>query len=306
MFSFRSQRTRTRTRTLTGLVTAATGVLCLATAASAFASGSTGGSAGAPSNAGSAAARSVHKARPWSYQATAGQSRYNVAQAVAQAKQFDVIAGNRFAYRDMAGAMHQANGQLQLLAYVNGAYAQKTEGTAFPDSWYLRNADGGKVRSVGWGNYLMDVANPGWIQSVADRCLFSMHHFGYDGCFIDMMGTASVMSFWTDGAPVDPRTGQHFTPSEWLDMTSALARKVHFLVGGQSPVYLNGLGGGPRYFAKDAPSSQLLNGVDGALAESWLRGAAHALSWHPTEKQWKQNVDMLSDVSARGKAALVT
>jgi hypothetical protein len=266
--------------------------------------------AGVAATSPSATAQDVSKvqspvAEQWSYQATGRPLVYSKAQAVQQAQRFDYIAAHKNSYRSVS-AMRAANPRLKLLTYVNGAYAQKNEANAYPDSWYIRTKGGDKVRSRGYGNYLMDVSNPGWINDVADRCKRVIVQMDHNGCFIDMMGTASIMSSYTTGTPINPRTRSPYTAKTWLSLTSALSQKVHSLVGRSAPVFLNGLGSGPRYYKGDAPSSQLLNGIDGALAESWLHGGEQALSWFPSEADWKQNVNMLRDVSARGKVAMVT
>ncbi|MDX6324714.1 MAG: hypothetical protein QOK15_1068 [Nocardioidaceae bacterium] len=242
-------------------------------------------------------------ALPWSYQATTGGATYTKTEAVAQAKAFNIIAANRNAYQNAVPAMRTANPDLKLLAYVNGAYAQRSEGTKYPDSWYLRAKDGSKVRSRAYGNFLMRVGLSGWIQDTANRCLSVINHQNYDGCFIDMMGTASIRPVYVNSVPINPKTGKTFTDSEWLTLTSALSAKVQSLVGAGHPVYINGLGSGPRYFTGGAPS---LDGIKGALAESWLRGGEQSLSYYPGEHEWKQNIDMVGSMAARGKVALMT
>lgn len=242
----------------------------------------------------------------WSYQATSGSVTYSTTEAVQDARRFDYIVAHEFSYRNSVAAMKAANPSLRLLAYVNGAYAQSSQGSRYPNSWYIRTRGGDKVRSRGYGNYLMDVSNPGWIQDVANRCKSVMTRMHYHGCFIDMMGTASVMSSYTTGTPINPRTRSPYTAAGWLSLTSSLSQKVHSLVGSAAPVLVNGLGSGPRYYKRDAPSSTLLTGIDGALAECWLRAEGQPLSWYPSESDWKQNVNMLTDVASRGKVAMVT
>ena len=246
-----------------------------------------------------------HTAVPWSYQSPAGGERYTRVQAVRQARNVDLIVANKNVYGDSVPAMKAANPDLDLIAYVNGAYAQKTEGTAYPDAWYLRDRSGRKIRSHGYGNFLMDVSNPGWVRSVADRCRAIMSQ-RYDGCFLDMMGGASVMPGYGTGLPVDPRTGELFTKKRWLSLTSALSRTVGRAIGTSTPIYVNGIGSGPAYFNEDAPTRQLLDGIDGSLAEYWLRGAHQPLRAYPSEAQWRQNVDMVTDATARGKTTLIT
>jgi hypothetical protein len=246
-----------------------------------------------------------HTAVPWSYQSPAGGERYTKEQALQQAKDFGLIAANKGVYGANVAAMKAANPNLELVAYVNGAYAQKDQGTAFPDSWYLRDQSGAKIRSHGYGNYLMDVSNAGWVKDVAKRCL-SIMATGYHGCFLDMMGGASVMPGYGTGLPINPRTGQAYTKPEWLGLTAGLSKTVGELIGSTKPIYVNGIGSGPAYFNKNAPASQILAGVDGSLAEYWLRGAEQSLSAYPTETQWKQNVDMITDATAHGKTTLIT
>jgi hypothetical protein len=247
-----------------------------------------------------------HTAVPWAYQSPAGGSKYTQEQAIAQAQRFNLIVANKGVYGTAVPAMKAANPDLDLVAYVNGAYAQKTEGTAFPDSWYLRDVNGNKVRSNGYGNFLMDVSNPGWIKSVYDRCSAIIAAQGYHGCFLDMMGPASVTEGYGTGVPVNPKTGLKYTKAEWLALTTALSAQVHQLVGLEKPFYVNGIGNGQSYFNSAAPSSRLLDGIDGSLAEYWLRGAKDSLSKYPTETGWKQNVDMIADATARGKKTLIT
>jgi hypothetical protein len=247
-----------------------------------------------------------HTAVPWSYQSPAGAVRYTLEESVDQAKRFDLIVANKSVYGDNVPAMKAANPNLDLVAYVNGAYAQKSEGTAFPDAWYLRDATGAKVRSNGYGNFLMDVSNPGWIKSVFNRCNAIIVNQGYEGCFLDMMGAASVSAGYGTGIPVDPATGLEYTKAQWLAMTTALSKQVHQMVGAEKPFYVNGIGNGQNYFNAAAPSSQLLDGIDGSLAEFWLRGAEEPLTKYPAEAGWKQNVDMIADATADGKKTLIT
>ena len=55
-----------------------------------------------------------------------------------------------------AAAMHQANPNLRLFLYVNGMFSQQNQGSTFPAGWYMHAADGTKIQSRGYGNFLMD------------------------------------------------------------------------------------------------------------------------------------------------------
>lgn len=244
-------------------------------------------------------------ARGWAYQSPAGSQKYTEAQAVEHAQRFDLIVPNKNIYAGKVPAMKAANPDLQIIGYTNGAYAQKAEGTKYPDSWYLRDKTGAKIRSKGYGNYLMDVTNAGWIDDVTARCRYMIDVSKYDGALLDMMGPASVTPGYGTGLPVNPATGAVYTKSEWLAATTALAARVREQLAGP-PLYTNGIGAGPAYFNKAAPTSQLFNGCDASLAEYWLRGAKESITRFPSESVWKLNLDMLTDASAKGKRVLIT
>lgn len=242
--------------------------------------------------------------KQWAYQSPAGAVRYSTAEATKQATTFGLIVANRGVYGPNVAAMRRANPDLWLSGYLNGAYAQRTQATAYPDAWYLRDAHGEKVRSKGYGNFLMDVSNPGWINDVANRARAMLGAGGYDDAFLDMMGAASVTSGYGTGVPLDPDTGAVITRTEWLAATTALSAKVRTLIG--RPLLTNGIGSGPAYFHDGSPTSVLFGGCDGSLAEYWLRGAGEPLDRWPSEKQWKQNLDMLLDASRKGRQVLIT
>ena len=139
---------------------------------------------------------------------------------------------------------------------MNGAFAQAREGDAYPDAWYARDANGSKVRSVGFGNWLMDVTEPGWIDDRARTCERHVAA-GLDGCMLDLLGTAPLLPGYATGIPIDARTQEAWRAKDWLAATSAIARAVQRTVR-PAIVIGNGLGTGPRFFDAAAPSSVLL------------------------------------------------
>jgi hypothetical protein len=223
-------------------------------------------------------------------------------QAVAQAKAFDTIAATKGMYRSYVGDMKAANPDLRLLVYLNGSHAQKDQGTAYPDGWYERDANGKKVTS-GWGNYLMNPAEPGWTQDVIDRCNSFVSSSGYDGCFLDTMGTAPVDAGYESGVPIDPATGKEWTRSDWIRATSAITAAVRDAMGGR-PVYANGIANGSKYLASDGATSALLGGGDGAMVELFVRAPYASLTTYRSEAIWKRDVDMLVDAAASGRTLL--
>jgi hypothetical protein len=218
--------------------------------------------------------------------------RVTGAQAAAQAEAFDVIGALPWTYRDDVAQMKAANPDLILLAYMNATFAQRNEGTRYPSSWYLRDANGRQVRSRTFGNYLMDPTDPAWIDDRVDTCRRFLRISHYDGCLLDMLGTAPVHAGYVTAAPIDPSTGQPWTASAWLQATSALAAEVK--QGNEhASVVGNGLQNGTRFFDPVAPSSAILGGIDGGIAETWLRDASQPIDRYPDVAAWRASVDML-------------
>src|SRR5436309_273690 len=109
-----------------------------------------------------------------------------------------------------APTMHAANPNLRIFIYVNGMFAQQNQGSTFPSAWYMRSADGSKIQSKGWGNFLMDpratasytaggVTYTGWADYVSKTCSTDLRKSGADGCMLDMLGTG----------PLDPGYNQN-------------------------------------------------------------------------------------------------
>jgi len=221
-----------------------------------------------------------------------GSSSVTGAEAIALAEAFDVIGALPWMYRGDVARMKAANPDLILLAYMNATFAQRTEGRRYPSSWYLRDASGRQVRSRNFGNYLMDPTDPGWTAERVETCERFLAISHYDGCLLDLLGTAPVEAGYVTGVPIDPATGRAWSPHTWLDATSSLATAV---AGGNPDAIVigNGLQNGTRFFDRSAPSSVIMNGIDGGIAETWLRGAAQPIGRYPDLAAWKASVDML-------------
>jgi hypothetical protein len=219
------------------------------------------------------------------------------AEAVAQAQRFAVIGALPWTYRDDVAQMKAANPDLILLAYMNATFAQRNEGTRYPSSWYLRDANGRQVRSRNFGNYLMDPTDPAWIGDRVETCRRFLRISHYDGCLLDMLGTAPVHPGYVTAAPIDPSTGRAWSPDAWLRASSALAGAVE-RGNPEAIVVGNGLQNGTSFFDRSAPSSVILEGIDGGIAETWLRDASQPITSYPDVAAWRASVDMLSATDA--------
>lgn len=213
-----------------------------------------------------------------------------------------VVSATSVDAKDLA-AMRRVDPEIRILAYMNGAFAQAREGDAYPDSWYARDANGSKVRSVGFRNWLMNVTEPGWIDDRARTCERHLAA-GLDGCMLDLLGTAPLLPGYATGIPIDARTHEAWRAKDWLAATSDIARTVQRLVR-PAIVIGNGLGSGPRFFDADAKSSVLLDGIRGGIAEGWLRSPRQEIDAYPTFATWLLDIEMLSSAGRDGKTVLV-
>jgi Hypothetical glycosyl hydrolase family 15 len=241
----------------------------------------------------------------WAYEAVTPAHTYTLEQAVAAAQSQDVIVAMKNTFAKYVPAMEAANPNLKLLVYVNGAYAYKDQGSIYPSSWYLHDASGAKIRSGAYGNYLMDVTNPGWIQTVTAECQQALATDGYQGCFLDMLGPASVLQNYGSGVPVDA-TGAPISVHTWLAETTALAADVKKALGPNQIVYGNGLSNGTAFASATAPTSVLLGTLDGGLSETWLRTAGAPLTTYPTTKAWLASLNLVTAGDATGRQVMLT
>ena len=227
------------------------------------------------------------------------------AQALEDATNFDVISALPGTYRDHIVAMRQANPGLVVVAYMNGTFAQKSQGTSYPASWYARDKTGQKIQSRGFGNYLMRPNEPGWINDRVAACRALIQQSGYHGCMVDMLGVAPVQPGYTTSLPVNPATGALWTSPDWQRATAAATGKLQAAIT-TGEVWGNGYGSGSRYFTSSFGPSKLLNpSMVGGVAESWMRTASMPLDRYREEAEWKQSVDMLVDQGRAGTRGVV-
>ena len=230
--------------------------------------------------------------------------------AIADAIRFNPIIARYRTYARHVPAMRQAKPSLQLIAYMNGTFADSDEVTTFPEAWYLKTADGTKVRHNLYGSYLMNPADPGWTRRIVDLCNSRLAFSGYDGCLLDNLGATPVLppfgpTGYVDGQPIDPRTGAPWTAASWLEATTAMAGSVRQAITPR-PLFGNNVGAGIRYFDPVAPSAVLFEGTDAMMTEGFIRGGRDPLANRPTLETWRSSIDMVTDSEARGRRLLVT
>ena len=213
---------------------------------------------------------------------------YTQAQAVTAATRYDVIVAYTQAFQPYVAAMRAANPNLVLLAYMNGMFVPPAQATSWPADWYSYDANGLKVQNAQNKNYLMNPSNSGWVQNRATMCANLVAQSGYDGCVLDTLGVAPLTPGYCTALPINPATGAAWARPDWISATTQLSQSVRTTIS-PSLVVGNGLKDGPSL----GESSQLFNGMDGGIAEGFLRTSTQAASAFPSVSTWQQNVNML-------------
>jgi hypothetical protein len=176
-----------------------------------------------------------------------------------------------------------------------------TYDTTLPEAAYAHDVNGNRIQGVQYSTWLLNPLAPEAVSAQTTAAQNALSQSGYDGVFLDTMGTAALnVGQFVKAAPVNPSTGQLWTANDYMTATANFGGQIASALG--KPVIANGLRDGKTYFSS-APSSQLLNtGMNGGMAEGWIRGATAAITAYPKETVWKQNVDALADAGARGSS----
>jgi hypothetical protein len=237
----------------------------------------------------------------------------DAATAVQLARTHDLITGVPGQIAAFIPQMRDANPNLRLFAYQNGMFAQASQGSLFPESWYMRDAHGNKLQSTGWGNYLMDpratdpftshgVTYTGWTDWVRNQCKLALERYHFDGCFLDMLGAAPLSPGYLRGREaIDRATGRPWVPSDYIALTASVGRAVEAYVG--KGAIGNGLGGAGSFYNV---TRNLLGATHISLAETWMRAPGQSPSTYPSVDRWKQEVQMLIDANRSGASVEAT
>jgi hypothetical protein len=231
---------------------------------------------------------------------------FTLEQAIALAKSTDLVVD---VPQDLGGyvpAMKAANPNLKVLVYLNGTFAQHSQLNSYPSAEYMRNASGGVVESGGWGNYLMQFEDTTWQNDRAATCQSLIATGpGYDGCFIDMVGSGALIPNYLDTAPINPATGQVWTVTDWTNNVATLLQTIRAANPG-AIIEGNGIDDGPRWFDPSLNEQLMASNVNIVMAEEWLIDSADSLDYYEPLSAWQQDVDAVQAVDASGEAVEAT
>jgi hypothetical protein len=216
--------------------------------------------------------------------------------------------------------MKAVNPGLKIYRYLNAVY--DTTAT-FPESWYMHDREAHRLFNTTYATYLMDprstepyaadgVTSDGWIEFLAN--FFRKDDRTFPGVFNggiwldDVGGTPHVVDAVTRQPAVAVRGvgGVPWDTASWYRLTLDVSSRLNRIVG--RGIFANALMSSNCYFSGcggPVPTRQFLNrssGLDGSMAEGWLRTWFDPFPGWPSVAAWKQNVQLLIDSNRRGHA----
>jgi hypothetical protein len=149
---------------------------------------------------------------------------YSQSDAVSIADNYDLVAANakQFTTATLA-AMKAANPNIRVLVYVNGSFDLHTT-QRYPLGEYALDANGNYIKSKQYHNWLMNIGDPDWVSNVSQQCTAALAQAAFDGCFLDMLGDASLAPAYLTSQPINPATGQVWTQQQQVAATTAIAQ----------------------------------------------------------------------------------
>ena len=237
---------------------------------------------------------------------------------------YDIIIGQKGAWNGRVAGAKLAHPDTIIVYYVNASHydppgttnAPSVGGTDYPTLSYHVNTLGNKLASRGFDTWLMNMESNAdtnsWYQ---DRLRLSdlEQYRGYDGVFLDTVGTAPVSGGYeydvvlgagTTGnnhKPVEPGTVTIFTPTRWMTqqtgpICTAIQNYIQRTGDLTKKVWGNGIGTGNAYFtntATDTGTKTLQPYMHGMMCELFIRAAEDGIASFETETEWKKHIDML-------------
>jgi hypothetical protein len=238
------------------------------------------------------------RVRPWAPQWMGGARTLTQTQALADAKNFDLLIAHAGVYKNYVKAMEQANARLLVCVYMNATFTYRTD---LAESAYAHDADGKRISPLEWpSTFMLSPDSPVAIQFKKSEGTELLRQSGYDGILLDVTGLSPLKLSYVSALAINPATGKVWTAEEWRAAVANLVDEIKSVTQPR-PLVRNSLKNGPTYYAPSDPSSETLTpGFLGNMAETWLRESTASISSYPSESVWKQNVDMLGDAGSKG------
>ena len=225
----------------------------------------------------------------------------------AAAQNDSILIGNAGVYAKWIPQLRSWNPKLMILVYNLGPYMQSGSSDfnsmlQQDPSWFARDAHGNLISLHMFpGNYLMNVGNAGYRAWHAQQLAATVAADGFDGAMDDSMGTAALSTNYATGTPIDPATGQAFTDSEYLADSVLMLNADKAALNGKYLAF-NGLISGTQY-ERDTETLATSN-ANAGISELFLRQPTAPINSFPSTSSLDATLEMMSSMSAHGKALL--
>jgi hypothetical protein len=229
--------------------------------------------------------------------------KYTQAQAVAMARHNALIIGTPNTFSRYTHAMHAANPHLTLLTYTDATFQTGGEVAALPESEFAHDAAGHRIRSRTFPTWLMEPSSAAWRLDATMQCRERAVVAHSDGCFLDMLTMGIFSKGYTTSMPVNPATHAAYTEKAWRAQLVGLAKEYSandpnlVLVG-------NAVSNASRYWTMPVSSRPLAMALPAAQTEDFLRSSLAPTGAYPSEKEWRNNVGIVTDMEHSGHTGL--
>lgn len=205
--------------------------------------------------------------------------------------------------RHQINYLHKKNSQIKILKYMNvGHVFEKTpefEEVKNNTAWFTVDINNKRVKTRQSQGFVMDPGNKGYQGWLAHKNRYYIN-LGYDGIHADAFYFPPFPPYSTyyTAQPVNPKTGKGYDLAEWLNVKDNLLRFLKNDLGSKLLTvngYMNG-----RAYQRFRPGG-LIDIADGVLIEGFVRWPFDKLSDFRSEADWKKDIDLLRNLSARGK-----
>src|SRR5262245_8251606 len=171
------------------------------------------------------------RAAPWAA-CMEGRTYYwrpTVEQAINWSTTLGQMVAHPPTFRGNVAAMQRANPNLILGTYTNTVLLDTTQAGVgnLPEDAFSHDADGNRitVSDATFTNLLHPLSEDA-IRFKINDAIARHSTSGYPDLYMDVAGSGPLGRY-SSSPPIDPRTGQTWTVSEWYDAIAALEKAVH-------------------------------------------------------------------------------
>lgn len=247
--------------------------------------------------------RQARVALSWAPAFMSSDHHFSRRQALAAARRFDLVAALPTAFAHDVRAMRGTNPHLILLAYSNAMLTSPRTAAGLGAGKFAHDQSGRRIRSAGFGQYLMEPSASGWRRSSVRGCAERVAESGYNGCLLDMLTLGVFAPGYLSALPVVPGTHTPYTQRQWRRQLLGLAHR--FAQNRPRLTFAaNAVGNAYRYWEAPVSSRPIVRALPAAMMEDFLRGATDPVAAFPTGREWRRNLAVIRDFESHARTGL--